>query len=113
MSSEARMSTALIGNTGYVGSTLLRQTRFDELYHSTNIARIEGRHFDLVVCAGLPAAKWLANQDPTSDLANVQSLMKSLKTITAERFLLISTVDVYHQPAGVDEDSPIDATHVE
>jgi nucleoside-diphosphate-sugar epimerase len=102
------MTKALIGYTGFVGGTLLRQTSFDALYRSTDIRDIRGRSFDLVVCAGAPAAKWLANKEPEKDLANLEDLMASLKEITAGNFILISTVDVYRNPFAVDEDSPID-----
>ena len=51
--------TALIGNTGFVGGNLLRQQPFDALFNSKNIDDIAGRSFDLVVCAGVRAEKWL------------------------------------------------------
>ena len=35
------MANALIGFTGFVGGTLLRQTQFEALYRSTNIKEIE------------------------------------------------------------------------
>ena len=37
------MVSALIGSTGFVGGTLMRQTRFDEQFHSTDIETIRGR----------------------------------------------------------------------
>lgn len=49
------MTKALIGYTGFVGTTLLKQTKFDDFYRSTNINDIKGKKFDLVVCAGAPA----------------------------------------------------------
>jgi nucleoside-diphosphate-sugar epimerase len=99
---------ALIGSTGFVGGALARQAPFDALYHSTDIAGIAGRSFDLVVCAGAPAAKWKANQQPEADLANLEVLMGHLATVRARRFVLVSTVDVYPTPVGVDEETPID-----
>jgi nucleoside-diphosphate-sugar epimerase len=102
------MSKALIGYTGFVGGTLLRQTPFDELYRSTNIEEIRGRSFDLVVCAGAPAAKWLANQEPEKDWANLQTIMDSLEEVSTGCFVLISTVDVYRMPPAVYEETPID-----
>jgi nucleoside-diphosphate-sugar epimerase len=107
------MATALIGHTGFVGRTLLRQTAFDEVYNSTNITAIRGRSYELIVCAGAPAAKWKANQEPKADLANLESLMSSLSEVAAERFVLISTVDVYPTPRAVDEASPVDAAQAE
>jgi dTDP-4-dehydrorhamnose reductase len=102
------MTTALIGHTGFVGTTLLGQTKFDELYHSANISEIRSRSFDLIVCAGAPAAKWLANKEPEKDWANLQTLMDPLKETITARFVLISTVDVYRIPSAVNEETPID-----
>ena len=97
-------STALIGYTGFVGSNLKAQHPFDEYYNSKNIANIAGKNFDLVVCAGVSAVKWLANQEPAADLAGIETLKKQLSTIKAKHFVLISTVDVYDQPNQSDED---------
>jgi hypothetical protein len=105
------MSTALIGHTGFVGGNLARQASFDCLYNASNIHEISGRYFDLVVCAGAPAAKWKANQDPVGDRAALERLTTPLRTVRAREFILISTVDVYGDPVGVDEDSPaVEAT---
>jgi len=100
-----RMNAALIGHTGFVGQTLLRQQEFGALYRSTDIAGIEGRHFDLVVCAGAPAQKWIANRDPLADRANIDRLMSHLSRVSCDRFVLISTVDVFGLPVDVDESS--------
>ncbi len=105
------MKAALIGSTGFVGGNLLREYPFAVRYHSANIETIRGEHFDLIVCAGAPAVKWKANQDPAADHACVGRLMAALEHVRAERFILISTVDVYGRPDGVDEDCPpTDAT---
>jgi len=98
---------ALIGHTGFVGSNLLKQFAFDSLYRSNNIEEIRGREFDLVVCAGIQAKKWWANQNADEDLQAIQTLLDNLETISAKQFVLISTVDVYPTPSGVDEDTPI------
>jgi nucleoside-diphosphate-sugar epimerase len=102
------MSNGLIGYTGFVGSNLLRQTEFHNLYNSRNITEIEGQKFDYLVCAGAPAVKWLANKEPEKDRENLLNLMTCLETVKAEKLVLISTVDVYPIPLGVDEDTPID-----
>ncbi|MFZ2405143.1 MAG: hypothetical protein WAW41_08405 [Methylobacter sp.] len=104
------MTNALIGFTGFVGSTLLKQAPFESLYRSTNIAEIEGKAFDTVVCAGAPAQKWIANREPEADREKIDGLIAHLKTIRCETFILISTVDVFKNPIGVDEDTPIDET---
>lgn len=102
------MNNALIGFTGFVGSTLLKQAVFDSLYRSTNIGDIVGKEFDTVVCAGAPAQKWLANRDPAKDRQTIESLIDKLKTLRCRTFILVSTVDVFSKPEGVDEDSAVD-----
>ena len=97
------MKAALIGYTGFVGSNLLREYPFAGRYNSTNIERIADAYFDLIVCAGAPAAKWKANQEPAADRACLGRLMTALERVKAPRFVLISTVDVYGQVNGVDE----------
>lgn len=104
------MIKALIGYSGFVGSTLLKQTTFDSLYRSTNINEIDGHAFNTVVCAAAPAQKWLANKNPENDLQIIQGLIAHLKTITCQTFILISTVDVFKTPIAVNEDTPIDET---
>ena len=100
---------ALIGYTGFVGSNLDQQMPFQHRFRSNDIETIAGQRFDLVVCAGVSAVKWLANQDPTRDRAGIARLIEPLRSVRAERFVLISTVDVYPDPRAVDEASPIDA----
>ncbi|SDT65942.1 NAD-dependent epimerase/dehydratase family protein [Pseudomonas granadensis] len=102
------MNNALIGFSGFVGTTLLKQAQFQALYRSTNIADIEGQTFDTVVCAGAPAQKWIANREPEADRLKIEGLISHLKTLKCRRFILISTVDVFKSSVGVDEDSPVD-----
>lgn len=102
------MKNALIGFSGFVGSTLLKQSPFESLYRSTNISDIEGQLFDTVVCAGAPAQKWIANREPEVDRQKIESLVAHLETIQCTTFILISTVDVFKSPIEVDEDTPVD-----
>jgi len=97
-------SNALIGHTGFVGGNILDQHPFEFLYNSKNIEEIRGKNFDTVACAGVPAVKWLANKEPGNDLAGITRLMNSLKKISARKFILISTVDVYPATTDTDED---------
>lgn len=98
------MTDALIGHSGFVGGTLLRQRHFAGLYRSANIADIAGRSFDTVVCAGAPAQKWIANREPEVDRGKIQSLLGHLSQVRCSTFILISTVDVFQRAVGVDED---------
>ena len=97
------MSEALIGYSGFVGSNLLSQQRFEEQYNSANIRDIRGKRFDRIVCAGARAVKWWANQNPEADLAGIESLMDDLRYVEADQFTLISTVDVFGTPVAVTE----------
>lgn len=99
---------ALIGFSGFVGSTLLKQASFESLYRSTNISDIDGQSFDTVVCAGAPAQKWIAIREPEADRQKIDGLIAHLKSIQCKTFILISTVDVFKSPIGVDEASPVD-----
>jgi nucleoside-diphosphate-sugar epimerase len=110
MSNIAGMSTALIGYTGFVGGNLLRQLPFEALFNSANIDQISGRSFDLVVCAGVRAEKWKANADPERDLDGIESLTRALEHVETRKLVLISTVDVFLDPVGVDEESPTPTT---
>jgi len=101
------MNAALIGFSGFVGSTLLKQAPFESLYRSTNINDIEGQSFDTVVSAGAPAKKWIANREPEADLQKIEGLIAHLKTIQCKTFILISTVDVFKIPIGVDEETSV------
>lgn len=97
----------LIGHSGFVGSTLKKQHRFDSFFRSTNIQEIGNQDYDLLVCAGAPAKKWLANQKPDEDRASITKLINALSSARCERFILISTVDVFLDPSGVDEASSV------
>lgn len=97
------MNEALIGYTGFVGGNLARQHGFDAFFNSKNFRDMTGRRFDLVVCAGVSAVKWKANKDPENDKAGIQALQDVLATVTAKRFILISTIDVYPVCENADE----------
>lgn len=100
--------SSLIGYSGFVGSTLLKQTQFESLYRSNNIQEIFGKSFDTVVCAGAPAQKWIANKEPEADLQKIECLIKHLETVQCKLFVLIGTVDVFKSPLDVDESTQID-----
>lgn len=103
------MKQALIGHTGFVGSNLCRQAAFSHLFNSSNINTMRGQHFDRIVCAGLPAAKWQINQHPEKDLANIALLQSVLDEVTTDSFWLVSTVDIYPNPSsGGDENAVLD-----
>jgi nucleoside-diphosphate-sugar epimerase len=102
------MKTALIGYTGFVGGNLASQYDFTDTYNSKNIADIEGKEYDLVVSAATRADMWRINQEAEIDLAEIKELIGHLSKVKAKQFVLISTVGVYKNPNGADEDTPID-----
>jgi hypothetical protein len=98
-----RKTTALIGHTGFVGGNLARQFSFDECFNSKNIVKIRGREFDLLVCAGVSAMKWWANQHPAEDKAQIDALLSNLASASAKKVVVLSTIDVYPRSNVVDE----------
>lgn len=106
------MKNALIGYSGFVGSTLLKQSSFNDLYRSTNIQDINGQKYDTITCAGAPAQKWLANQNPEEDAKKIDSLIDHLAQVECKTFILISTVDVFKTPVNVDENTKIDTNNL-
>lgn len=102
------MTDAMIGHSGFVGGTLLRQRPFEAVFRSSDAGAMAGRCFDTVVCAAAPAQKWIANREPGADLRNIETLIANLSRIQCRKFILISTVDVFHEPVAVDEESPVD-----
>lgn len=105
-------NNALIGFSGFVGSNLETQHTFNFKYNSKNISHITNKSFDLVVCCGVSANKWWADENPIKDRKNIDNLISYLRTITCKMLVLISTIDVYNSPLSVDENSTIDFTHL-
>lgn len=97
------MDNALVGYTGFVGGNILEQGSFDQLYNSKNFQDMRDQSFDEVICAGVSAVKWMANKEPEKDRKNIQELEDVLSTISANRFILISTIDVYPVISEYDE----------
>jgi nucleoside-diphosphate-sugar epimerase len=102
------MSTVLIGHTGFVGSNLAAAHDFDICVNSSTIGDLRSGDFDTIICAGVSAVKWKANKDPEADALSIKRLTDVLDTVTARRMILISTVDVFKLPDGVDERVPVE-----
>ncbi len=99
---------ALVGYTGFVGSNIYDKRDFDRVYNSSNIREAYGTKPDLLIYAGLRAEKYLANTDPNKDLGAVRAAGDNIEKINPARLVLISTIDVFKNPKGVDENSEID-----
>ena len=102
------MKTALIGYTGFVGGNIKSQHEFDDYYNSKNIADIEGQEYDLVVSAANRAEMWRINQEPEIDRAEIEDFISHIKKVKIKKLVLISTVGVYKNPNGANEDTPIE-----
>ncbi|WDZ82436.1 hypothetical protein [Micromonospora cathayae] len=102
------MLTALVGHTGFVGGNLARQRAYDVEVNRATVGAIEGRRFARLVISAAPGVKWRANTDPDTDRRAIDALVAHLRTTTADEAILISTVDVYPQPQGVDETTPVE-----
>lgn len=101
------MTNALIGYTGFVGGNIDAQGEFDDKYNTSNISDIDGKEYDLVVSAAAYAEVWRINQEAEQDLERINALLGHLKTVRAKQFVLISTVCVYKNPNGANEDTPL------
>lgn len=102
------MRTALIGYTGFVGGNIDNQHVFDDKYNSKNIADIEGKEYDLVVSAANRAEMWRINQEPEVDRAEIEEFISHIHKAKIGKLVLISTVGVYKNPNGANEDTPIE-----
>lgn len=101
------MKKALVGYTGFVGSNICENERFDGMYNSRNVEEAYGTKPDLLVYAGLRAEKYLANHEPEKDLELINQAENNIMQIAPKKLVLISTVDVLKNPAGADENTLI------
>jgi sugar phosphate isomerase/epimerase len=102
---------ALIGWTGFVGLELLGHLDDCDLYNSSNIVSLASKSYECIYFAGLPAEKWKINQAPEADETNLKNILRILDTVAADRFVLISTVDVLDATVSQAEDGTVWATH--
>ena len=99
---------SLVGYTGFVGSNLYETGDFNKVYNSKSIKEAYETAPDLLVYAGLRAEKYLANNEPEKDLALIREAEENIQKIAPKKLVLISTIDVFKTPSGVDEKSDID-----
>lgn len=97
----------IVGHTGFVGSNIVSRHSFDAAYHSKNIAQAYETKPDLCVYAGVRAEKYLAANDPDADAALLRTAIDNIERIKPRRLVLISTIDVYPDPVGVDESTVV------
>ena len=104
---------SLVGYTGFVGSNLAKGKRFGGCYNSVNIKEAFSTKPDILYYAGVPAQKYLANMDPEKDIDTIEEAMNNISRIMPKSVVLISTVDVYSSPHGVDENTIINLESLE
>ena len=85
----------IIGFTGFVGSNIIKKMKFDDYYNSKNIENIKNKNYDTIVFCGLPGLVWHANKYPEKDLKLIEYFKNLLKNINCNKFILISTINVY------------------
>lgn len=102
----------LVGYTGFVGSNIANEHKFAGLYNSKNITQAYGKCPDLLVYSGVPAEMFLANQNPAADREVILQAERNIEKIAPKQIVLISTIAVYPQKQGVDEDTPINVDNL-
>lgn len=105
---------ALVGYTGFVGSNIYEAAgnEIDAVYNSKNIKEAYGTNPDLLIYAGLRAEKYLANNAPEKDMELIHQAEKNIEKIGSKKLVLISTIDVFKVPKGVDENSAINTENL-
>lgn len=100
---EAKIS--LVGYTGFVGSNIFKNGKFDGYYNSSNIQNAFGTEPDILIYAGLRAEKYIANKYPDKDKASIENAMDNIRLINPKKIVLISTIDVYDSFKNVNEET--------
>lgn len=102
----------IVGYTGFVGSNIAASHKFDGQFNTKNIKESYGGNPDLLVYSGVRAEMFLANQNPSADLALMDEAIENIKKINPKKIVLISTIAVYQNPNNVDEDFIINEEEV-
>ena len=95
----------LVGSTGFVGGNIMRSHEFSASCHSINVQSVYDSNPDLCVYAGIPASMFLANHNPEVDMNIMRSARENIRAINPKRLVLISSIAVYLDSRGKDENS--------
>lgn len=99
------MSKCIVGYSGFVGGNLLLKYKFDYLFNSKNFNDAINLNIDTMYFCGIPAIKWYANLNPEEDTKIINNIQNILKTMKINKFILISTIDIYDEiNKNIDED---------
>lgn len=102
------MKDLLVGSTGFVGGNLRRSHEFEHMCHSSDIEDFYSSEPELCVYAGVPSAMFLANSNPEADLEIMKQACENLRRINPKRLVLISSIAVYRDSRGKDENSAME-----
>ena len=98
---------ALIGHRGFVGSNLLKIMPNITCLTREELDSRKSLHFDELYIAAPSASKWQVDENPHLDKKNIDSLLRNLTHVSAQRCTLFSTIDVYEADSTVNEMSPV------
>ncbi len=101
------MKEFLVGYTGFVGSNICDNHKFDGLFNSKNVLDAYNQNPDLLVYCGVTAQKFIANKDPEKDMEIINGAIENIKNINPKKLVLISTIDIYGCPINVNEDDEV------
>lgn len=94
------INKCIVGYSGFVGGNLLLDNEFDKLYNSKNFKDAKNTEINIMYFCGIPAIKWYANNNPEKDDETITNIINILNTIKINKFILISTIDVYENING-------------
>lgn len=114
------MRVFLIGGEGFVGSAYARLLARTGIEHAiitrANYDHLVGQHCDVLINANGNSKKFMADRDPKWEFAaSVSSVVASLHDFKADRYVFLSSGDVYpsqENPAVTAEDQVIDRRSV-
>ena len=90
---KKKITNALVGYTGFIGSNLTNIKKNFQYFNSKNIHKIKNKSFNAIYCAGTYSKIWLAKKKPKKNKKNVENLIFNLSKTKAKKFFLISTCE--------------------
>lgn len=84
---------AIIGSRGVIGSLLAEEFKPCATFNSDTINQLSNDSYDTILCSAPSGNRRLALQDPTSDMAQIQSIIQALEQTKFNRIILISSID--------------------
>jgi hypothetical protein len=89
------LKNCIIGYSGFVGNNIIKNNLiFDEFYNSSNINDIND-NYNIIVFTGLSGNVGYVNNNYQEDYDNIFFFIDKLKNIKCNKFILISTINVY------------------